>query len=74
MYTHGSTVINILLYVDDIILTGNSTFFLRNLISALSHQSAMKDLGDFLYYLGVQVIQPSQDMFLSQQKYVHHLI
>jgi len=74
VYHHGSTTMILLLYVDDIILTGSSSYVLHNFISVLSHQFAMKDLGDLYYFWGVQVARNSQGIFLSQQKYIHDLI
>ena len=34
----------------------------------------MKDLDDLHYFLGVQVVQTPQGIFLTQHKYVHDLI
>ena len=46
VYHHGSTAMILLLYVDDITLTGSSFSIPHDFISVLSHQFAMKDLGD----------------------------
>ena len=64
----------LLLYVNDIILTGSSSTVLHNFISILSRQFAMKDLGDLPYFLGVQVVWTPTSIFLTQQKYVCDLI
>jgi len=74
VYHHGSTTIILLLYVDNIILTGSSSSVLHNFILALSKQFVIKDLGDLHYFLGVQVVQMSQGIFLTQQRYAHDLV
>lgn len=61
----------LLLYVDDIILTGSSEYFLNSLISQMSSQFAMKDLGDLYYFLGIEAaFSSSRDtLTLTQKKY-----
>ena len=60
MYTHGSgqTYVVILLYVDDIILSGFSmSGFSMSVVSGvkdfLSKAFRLKDLGDLKYFLGI---------------------
>lgn len=48
-------VIYLLVYVDDIILTGNNSESLTDLIKVLSSRFAMKDLGSLNYFLGLEV-------------------
>jgi len=50
VYHHCSTTLILLLYVDDIIVTGSSLSVLQRSIGVLSHQFAMKDLGDLYYF------------------------
>jgi len=69
VFHHGTTTLILLLYINDIILTGSSIFVLHWFIFILSHQFAMKDLGDLHYFLGVQVVWNSKGIFLTQQKY-----
>lgn len=49
-------IVILLLYVDDIILTGSSLAVLRSLISRLSSQFSMKDLVGVLLDLSTQGI------------------
>ncbi|CAH9074032.1 unnamed protein product [Cuscuta epithymum] len=74
IYRHGSSVFYLLLYVDDIIITGNSPSFIYSFISCLGRYFAMKDLGDLHFSLGVQAVRLSKGLFLSQQKYVSDLL
>ena len=56
IYQSNHTTIYLLLYVDDIILTGNKSTQLSHLITALSHTFELKDLGPLSYFLGIQII------------------
>ena len=67
----GSYILVLLLYVNDIILTGSSTILLHSFISTLSNHFAMKDLEDLHYFLGLQVTRTPAGIFLSQQKFLH---
>jgi len=74
VFHHGLDTILLLLYVDDIVLTGSSPHLLSNLIHLLSLQFHMKDLGLLHYFLGIEVKQTTQDLFLSQTKYALDLL
>ncbi|CAH9136574.1 unnamed protein product, partial [Cuscuta epithymum] len=74
IFRQGSTILYLLLYVDDIIITGNSPSFINTFISCLGRYFAMKDLGDLHFFLGVQAVRHSKGLFLSQQKYVSDLL
>ena len=52
---HGSFVVYLLLYVDDIIITGNSPSFIDHLISRLSGAFDLKDLGPLTFFFGLQI-------------------
>ncbi|KAG7533176.1 Reverse transcriptase RNA-dependent DNA polymerase [Arabidopsis thaliana x Arabidopsis arenosa] len=67
-------VIMLLLYVDDMVITGNSSKLLSDLLHALNQQFKMKDLGRLSYFLGIQAQFHSKGLFLSQQKYAEDLL
>nr|POE64747.1 retrovirus-related pol polyprotein from transposon tnt 1-94 [Quercus suber] len=52
---HGSFVVYLLLYVDDMIITGNSPPFIDHLISRLSATFDLKDLGPLTFFLELQI-------------------
>jgi len=74
VYRQQTTIMVLLLYVDNMLLTGNNHAFICTFIATLSAHFSMKDLGDLHYFLGVQVVQTSSGRFLSQNKYVSDLL
>lgn len=50
-----SDVVILLLYVDDIILTGSNPSKVQSVISYLSEVFELKDMGKLTYFLGLQV-------------------
>ena len=69
-----SDVTILLVYVDDIILTGNSPSLLDEFMTQLDIQFSIKDLGLLHYFLGVQVQPFHGGIFLSQAKYMANLL
>jgi hypothetical protein len=70
VYRRGPNTAYLLLYVDDIVLTASSTHLLRQVISALQQEFAMKDLGKLHHFLGMQVQRSADGMVLSQRQYM----
>jgi hypothetical protein len=70
VYCRGTDTAYLLLYVDDIVLTASSTHLLRQVISALQQEFAMKDLGKLHHFLGMQVQRSVDGMVLSQRQYM----
>jgi hypothetical protein len=69
IFRHGSDMVYLLLYVDDIILTASSTELLRRTISALQWEFIMKDLGPLQNFLGITVERRPDGLFLHQRTY-----
>lgn len=65
----------ILVYVDDIIITGDNLSLIENLTSKLNDEFALKQLGNLEYFLGIEV-QRLHDgsLLLSQTKYICDLL
>jgi hypothetical protein len=55
-----------LVYVDDIILTGNNNLAISQVVDRLSHTFAIQDMGDLSYVLGIEVVHQGYDILLSQ--------
>jgi hypothetical protein len=70
----GSTVLYLLLYVDDIILIGNSSSAVTSLITQLAYTFELKDLGPLRFFLGLQIDYNRAGLFVHQKKYVSDLL
>jgi hypothetical protein len=51
----GSIIVYLLLYIDDIIITGLDSTVISTIISQLSTTFKVKDLGPLRYFLGLQI-------------------
>ena len=65
----GNHLIILVLYVDDLILTGSDPNLITHVKSSLKQNFEMSDLGHLHYFLGLQVLQTKEGIFLSQSKY-----
>ncbi|XP_023769207.1 uncharacterized mitochondrial protein AtMg00810-like [Lactuca sativa] len=74
VYRNGHDIAYLLLYVDDIILTTSSPILKQHLVSCLSHEFSMKDLGPLHYFLGIVVTRNPGGLFLSQQTYATDIL
>ena len=68
----GVTVL--LVYVDDIIVTGNDEEEKEALSKCLVREFEIKELGRLKYFLGIEVAHSREGIFISQQKYVTDLL
>ena len=64
----------LLVYVDDIIVTGNDMIEREKLKTELAREFEMKDLGRLKYFLGIEVAYSKEGIFLSQRKYILDLL
>ena len=60
----------LLVYVDNIIVTGNDTKRREALKKCLVKEFEIKDLGKLKYFLGIEVAHSRHRIFISQQKCV----
>ncbi|XP_028944648.1 uncharacterized mitochondrial protein AtMg00810-like [Malus domestica] len=72
--TVDHSVVILLLYVDDIIITGSAMQAIIEVIQSLAKEFEIKDLGPLHYFLEIQIVQNMDGMFLSQDKYVTDLL
>lgn len=63
-----------LLYVDDMIITGDDLLGISTSKSFLQQHFEMKDLGNLGYFLGLKVLSNSTRYYLSQAKYTSNLL
>eukprot|EP00253_Pinus_taeda_P016109 PITA_16109 len=62
----GKSLIILVLYVDDLILTGSDPNLITHVKSSLKKKFEMTDLGHLHYFLRLQVLQSKEGIFLSQ--------
>eukprot|EP00253_Pinus_taeda_P035879 PITA_35879 len=72
--TVGNSLIILVLYVDDLILTGSDPILINHVKSSLKKKFEMTDLGHLHYFLGLQVLESKEGIFLSQSKYACDLL
>lgn len=72
-HSQGHTTI-LLVYVDDLVLTGSDPSFLEACFHHLQDRFAIKNLGRLHYFLGVEVTPTDSGLHLSQTKYVVDLL
>ncbi|KAJ0886875.1 putative RNA-directed DNA polymerase [Helianthus annuus] len=74
IYQQSNITCYFMVYVDDIILTGNDSHFFDGFIKALREKFSVKDLGMLHHFLGVEVIPTPTGLFLSQHRYIHDIL
>ncbi|OMO85296.1 Integrase, catalytic core [Corchorus capsularis] len=62
-------IVLLLLYVDDMVITGDDDLGIKDIKNHLSRTFEMKDLGPLRYFLGIEVNSSSHGYVLSQVKY-----
>ncbi|XP_019059752.1 PREDICTED: uncharacterized protein LOC109117278 [Tarenaya hassleriana] len=70
----GSSVIVILIYVDDMILIGNDALLLQQTKTNLQTHFKIKDLGPVRFFLGIEIARASSGIHLNQRKYTLELL
>jgi len=63
-----------IVYVDDVIIAGNSLLEFQNIKSTLHSAFKIKDFGQLKYFLGLEVAHSSQGISLCQRKYCLDLL
>ncbi|PRQ43270.1 putative RNA-directed DNA polymerase [Rosa chinensis] len=64
----------LIIYVDDMVITGNDTVEMDRLQRQLASEFEMKDLGELKYFLGIEVARGREGIYLCQRKYVLDLL
>ena len=63
----------LVLYVDDMIITGDDFSGIQELNDFLSEQFEMKDLGHLSYFLGLEITHSTDELYITQAKYASEL-
>ncbi|WJZ94875.1 hypothetical protein VitviT2T_013699 [Vitis vinifera] len=64
----------VLIYVDDLIITGSNADSIAALKKKLQGKFPVKDLGPLKYFLGIEVATSRKGLFLNQRKYTIDLL
>ena len=73
---HSSPILVTLLvvYVDDIIITGSDQQEIKELEQCLAQTFQVKQLGPLKYFLGIEFARSSEGILMTQQKYILDLL
>jgi len=69
VYRKGKVFLALLIYVDDLVLTGSSLTHCDGFKQYLHQCFKLNDLGRLKYFLGIEVAHSSEGLFLCQRKY-----
>jgi hypothetical protein len=67
--THEGRIIIVSIYVDDLIFTGNDEVMLSDFKNSMLREFDMTDLGKMRFFLGIEVLQKSDGIYICQRKY-----
>ena len=73
-YQKGDTFMALLVYVDDLVLTGNDRELCAQFKVYLNNCFRIKDLGPLKYFLGIEVARNEKGLFLCQRKYALEIV
>ena len=60
--------------MNDLIFTGNDEIMFAEFKKSMMLEFDMIDLGKMRYFLGIEVMQRSDDIFISQKKYTQEVL
>jgi hypothetical protein len=72
-HTNGDTLI-VVVYLDDLLITGNNKDLILRLKKQLADSFDMKDLGTLHFFGGLQLLPLCDVFFISQYKYVMDIL
>ncbi|PWA85644.1 reverse transcriptase, RNA-dependent DNA polymerase, Gag-polypeptide of LTR copia-type [Artemisia annua] len=73
-HNKGTDFLALVIYVDDILLTGNNPTLIKHFKQQLDLTFSIKDLGSLNYYLGLEFLRNSDGLTMSQRKYALDLL
>ncbi|XP_031252284.1 uncharacterized protein LOC116110205 [Pistacia vera] len=73
-YKKDSQVVYLLVYVDDILVIGNNSQLIDQVVTDLNNQFALKILGEVQYFLDFEIQRNAIGLLLAQTKYAQDLL
>lgn len=74
VFYNGGISLQILVYVDDLIISGNPPPAIQEFKDYLSTCFKMKDLGPARYFLGLEIARSPEGFYVCQRKYVIDIV
>ncbi|GKV19034.1 hypothetical protein SLEP1_g29334 [Rubroshorea leprosula] len=71
---NGDVQLLVSLYVDDFLITGSDVQAMEHFMLVMKKEFEMSDLGEMSYFLGLEIKQCGNGIFLSQQKYAQDMM
>ena len=71
---NGGTILIVSLFADDLIFTSNSESLFVKFKNSMKLEFDMTDLGKMKYFLGMEVLQNSDGIYISQKKYAKDIL
>lgn len=74
VYVKSTDIAYILVYVDEIALTGSTTSLVDAMIQALTDRFSLKDPADLQHFLGIEFTRTTNGLHLMQKKYIMDML
>jgi len=74
IFSVGTDICYLLVYIDDILLTSSKSLLFQRLIQLLSSEFKLRNLGTVHYFLGIEVKPTSMGLMLRQHKYTLNIL
>lgn len=70
----GNNLLIVSLYVDDLLVTGDDTKLVEEFKQEMMQAFEMTDLGLMSYFLGLEIKQSDDEVFIFQRKYAKEIL
>lgn len=70
----GDNIVIILVYVDDLLITGNDHTLIQESKTALQEKFKIKDLGEMKYFFGIEIARSKEGILMNQMKFAFEVI
>lgn len=70
IYKRNSDWVYLLVYVDDMLVTGTNQVLVQHIIDSLANRFSIKDHGQLNYFFGIEATRTAHGLHLMQRKYI----